>query len=228
MNPIQLAKYFLRFIASDRRKKYGSIIDGEEVFSSNYQDLAVINLFQQKRDGYYIEIGAQDPVKRSNTYSLETNYGWRGLSFEIDPEYVSFFNQFRKNKCIPGDATKHDYKKLFHENSLPPVIDYLQVDIDPPSASLAVLKKIPFDTTTFSFITFEHDSYKFGSDAAHEQRDILQNLGYRALAIDTSQDGKPFEDWWISADLANRLQLAAELPFVGHDCKDIALSLSNT
>jgi hypothetical protein len=225
MKPVQLTKYFLRFIASNRRKKYGSIVDGKEIFSSNYQDLAVINLFKQKRNGYYIEIGAQDPVKRSNTYSLETNFGWQGLSFEIDSELVSFFNQYRKNKCIAGDATQHDYVKIFQAQSVPSVIDYLQVDIDPPSASLAVLKKIPFDNITCSFITFEHDSYQFGPSVAKDQRDILQNLGYRLLAQDAAQDNKPFEDWWISEHFAENLQLNENLPLMGRDCKELALFL---
>ncbi len=225
MNPAELVKYFLRFVASNRRKKYGRLINGEEVFSSNYQDLAVINLFERKRGGTYVEIGAQDAVKRSNTYALEVNYGWHGLSFEIDPEYVHFFNRFRHNKCIEGDATLHDYAKLFKDESMPTVIDYLQIDIDPPSASLAVLKQMPFDAYTFSFITFEHDSYQFGPETAAEQRSILSANDYIPFAIDVCQNGKSFEDWWVNREMSETLGLKDPLPFKNRDCQELALWL---
>lgn len=226
MNPAELLKYFLRFVASNRRRKYGRTVAGEEIFSANYQDLAVINLFNQKRGGTYIEVGAQDAVKRSNTYALEVNYGWRGLSFEIDQEYVNFFNRFRRNKCIEGDATRHDYAKLFKDESLPTVIDYLQIDIDPPSASLAVLKQLPFDAFKFSFITFEHDAYQFGQETATEQRSILSSKGYSPFALDVSQDQKSFEDWWVSEEMCQTLELIQPLPLKNRDCKELALLLA--
>lgn len=225
MHPTQLAKYFLRFVLSNRRKKYGTHIHGEEIFSANFQDLAVINLFKRKKAGTYIEIGAQDPVKRSNTYALEVNYAWNGLSFELEPEYVYFFNRFRQNKCIEGDATKHHYAQLFKQHGLPKVIDYLQIDIDPPSASLKVLERIPFDEFRFSFIAFEHDTYQFGSQAAKAQRQILQSHGYVLLAMDASLDNKPFEDWWISKEYLAQLNLPTPLALANRDCEELALLL---
>lgn len=223
---VDLTKYFFRFILSDRRKRYGKTIDGEEIFSSNYQDLAVINLFKRKHGGTYVEIGAQDAVKRSNSYALEINYDWRGLSFEIDREYVRFFNWFRHNTCIEGDATKHDYAEIFNNHALPKIIDYLQIDIDPPEASLAVLKQIPFDQFSFSFITFEHDAYQFGQQTALAQRQILELNGYVPLALDVSQDDKPFEDWWVSQAIFAKLADKADLPLKNQDCHAIAIELA--
>lgn len=223
MNPVELIKYFLRFVVSNRRKKYGRTFDGEELFSANYQDLAVINLFKHKRNGTYVEIGAQDPVKRSNTFALEINYGWRGLSFELDPEYVHFFNRFRKNKCIEGDATEQHYSKLFEDHAMPAVIDFLQIDIDPPSASLAVLKQMPFDEFKFSFITFEHDLYEFGAKTAEQQREFLAGHGYIPLALDVSQENRSFEDWWISPELFATLKVSKKLPARHRDCRDLAI-----
>lgn len=225
MNPVQLTKYLLRFVLQDRRKKYGTHVEGEEIFSANFQDLAVINLFQRKRSGTFIEVGSQDPVKRSNTYALEVNYGWRGLSFEIDPECVNFFNRFRQNPCLAGDATTQDYAKLFKSNSLPETIDFLQIDIDPPSASLEVLKRMPFEQYQFSFIAFEHDRYQFGPEIAKEQREFLTARNYMPLALDASVDGRPIEDWWINPREFARLKSPTELPFEGRECQDVAIWL---
>ncbi|MCD8503806.1 MAG: hypothetical protein LRY53_09380 [Burkholderiaceae bacterium] len=227
MKLIQRAKYFFRFVLSNRRRKYGTVFDGQESFSSNFQDVAVFNLFGGKKSGTYIEIGSQDPIKCSNTFALEINHNWRGLSFEIDDEYVNFFNWCRKNTCIKGDATTHDYVKIFSKHELPQTIDYLQLDIDPPSASLATLKSLPFDRFTFSFIAFEHDSYQFGEDVAKAQRQILSSAGYVLLAQDVSHSGGPFEDWWISADLAQSMTQFGRLPLSNLDGARLAKLLRN-
>jgi FkbM family methyltransferase len=41
--------------------------------------------FAHKRDGFYVEVGAYDGVKMSNTYFFE-QHGWRGLLVEADPD----------------------------------------------------------------------------------------------------------------------------------------------
>lgn len=226
MNTLQTLKYFFRFVLSNRRKKYGNVVDGQEIFSSNFQDLAAINLFQHKKAGWYLEVGAQDPIKRNNTYTLELNHDWRGVSFEIDTEYVAFFNRTRKNPCVAGDATAINYAKVLASLQAPRVIDYLQIDIDPPSASLAVLQQMPFDEHQFSFITFEHDTYQFGPDIAEQQRRLLEARGYVLLAKDATQDGHALEDWWVSAEVAQTTLKHLALPIVGRECKDLARELA--
>jgi hypothetical protein len=190
-------KYLLRFVLSNRKKKYALEVHGLESFSCNLQDIAVTSLLNGKSDGFYIEIGAQDPIKRSNTYALEKNFLWRGLSFELDQEYVDFFNWSRANTCIVGDATQHDYASLFEQHNAPTQIDYLQVDIDPPGASLDALKALPHQDYRFTFITFEHDTYAFGDDIAQKQRQFLLDHGYLLLAKNVMADQRAFEDWWI-------------------------------
>ena len=49
------------------------------------QDLTVLKFYNNKRDGYFIEIGASDGIKLSNTYLLESQYGWKGICVEPIP-----------------------------------------------------------------------------------------------------------------------------------------------
>jgi len=200
-------------------------MDGQEIFSSNFQDLAVINLLAEKKSGWYLEVGAQDPIKRNNTYTLEQNYNWRGVSFEIDEECIAFFNRCRRNPCIGADATTVDYQAVLQRHQAPRVIDFLQIDIDPPTASLTVLQRMPFEDHVFSFITFEHDAYQFGSDIADRQRNFLKSKGYIPLALDATQDGKPLEDWWISPDVHESLGSAVTLPLQHIECQVVAVGL---
>ena len=198
-------KYILRFVLSNRRKKYIKDIFGEKTYSQAGQDLLALWVNDKKKNGYYIEFGGQDPIKDNNTFLLESEYEWRGLTFELKEELVSYFNWSRKNICIQGDATKFDYQDLFSQNNVPKLVDYLQVDIEPAEASLEILKKIPFDHYQFSVITFEHDRYGVGDSVRNESRDFLASKGYIMLAKDVLHDGKEFEDWWISSEKLSRV-----------------------
>lgn len=46
------------------------------------QDQSALFLLDYKRDGFFVEFGATDGITLSNTYLLETQYGWRGILAE--------------------------------------------------------------------------------------------------------------------------------------------------
>jgi len=160
------------------------------------QDSFVMNMLEWKRHGYYVEIGAYDPVEMSNSYILENKYDWSGISFDI--QNVDFSN--RKNPCLKLDATKADYKNILKEYKAPSTIDYLQLDIDPAPNTLAALKRIPFDLYKFAVITFEHDLYRGHEDVAIKSREIFREQGYELL-IENVGNPDPYEDWYINPQL---------------------------
>ena len=168
------------------------------------QEKFVLDLLKNKKNGYYVELGAFDSKKGSNTYHLETDYDWRGVSFEIDPERHAEFISNRKNPCILGDATHFNYISYFEENNFPKQIDYLQVDIDAgytpegnsvgnPYLTLHGLISVPLSKYRFSIITFEHDSQiEYNNKGMREaQREILSSLGYKLVVREWH------EDWWV-------------------------------
>jgi hypothetical protein len=61
------------------------------------QDRFVLQSLDYKHNGFYLEIGAYNSKEISNTYILEKQYNWSGVSFDIIPEYVDEFNLNRKN-----------------------------------------------------------------------------------------------------------------------------------
>jgi hypothetical protein len=63
------------------------------------QDQHVINIFNHKVNGYFVEIGAYDGVSMSNTYLLEYDYNWKGVCVEANPTYFSHLVNNRPN-CI--------------------------------------------------------------------------------------------------------------------------------
>ena len=167
-------------------------------YSQSAQDIFVLSVLDQKRDGTYLEIGSSVPVDNNNTYLLETEFDWKGVSFEFDEEKNDLFRLIRKNPVIGGDATKHDYSKLVKENNLPTHIDYLQIDIDPYWQSFNCLNRIDFDNLTFSAITFEHDHWCGGTKERKESREILESKGYTRVISDVMDGAYSMEDWYIN------------------------------
>ena len=63
-----------------------------------YGQLAkVADLFKGKRDGFFIESGALNGEKFSNTLLFELELGWKGLLVEANPEaYAILMSKHRK------------------------------------------------------------------------------------------------------------------------------------
>ncbi len=168
------------------------------------QESFVLNMRQYKKFGSYIEIGAFHSVDASNTYILEREYSWQGISLEIDLARTREFNKNRKNACLNVDATSFDYKGFLQNTNFPKKFDYLQVDIEPAYNSLFALIRFPLFKYRANIITFEHDKY------VHRFNWLIQLIAYVYLKchgytriikdvspISSPRAYKPFEDWYI-------------------------------
>lgn len=174
------------------------------------QDLFVLQVLDGRWGGSYLEIGANDPVNVNNTHVLETNFGWHGRSFEIDPHLVGKFNSHRRNRCIQGDAMIHDYCPDMTIRGVDNAIDYLSVDIEPPRNTLKALQEViraayQSGGVRFKVITFEHDRYTGteGDIVRTMSRQFLTSIGYSLAVPDVCFDPEakmPAEDWWIHSD----------------------------
>jgi hypothetical protein len=58
-----------------------------EWFAQVRQDEIVSALLRRKKSDYFIDLAANDGFKISNTYALETCFGWGGLCIEHNPQY---------------------------------------------------------------------------------------------------------------------------------------------
>ena len=177
----------------------------ERNYSEAFQDMFVLTLLDGKREGYYLEVGAGFPFYGNNTYLLESEFEWKGVSIDVEKESIERHFEDRKNQALLRDATKLDYKVLFKQAKAPSIVDYLQLDCDPPSVTYDILTKIPFKDYKFRVITYEHDYYQDDSKLFKEKsRTFLKEKGYKLLISNVSTDGvKDFEDWWIHPDLVN-------------------------
>jgi hypothetical protein len=181
----------------------------EGSYSQAGQESFVINTLREKQNGFYLEIGAYDSKIMSNTYLLETQFGWTGVGLEIDPSRANEYNTNRSNKCLNVDATTFDYLDYFIKNDLPTRIDYLQIDIEPAYQSLNALKALPLDRYRFSVVTFEHDLYVDTNNALIKQEaiDIFEKFNYKLVEENVMHEGNVFEDWWIDGEILDRAEI---------------------
>ena len=187
------------------RYKFKGSENIERNYSEAYQDMFVLSLLDGKRHGSYIEIGAGNTFYGNNTALLEKEFDWRGLSLDIDQQFIEAYKKERVNPCILQDVTKANFIDLLSHYNFENVIDYLQIDCDPPHVSFEALLNIPFEKYKFRVITFEHDYYCDETKTIREKaRRYLRSQGYVLVAGDISPDDyRPYEDWWANPDLVD-------------------------
>ena len=60
-------------------------------YSQCGEDLFIEDFFKHKNDGTYLDIGAFNPVKYSNTLLLYQK-GWRGTNIDLNQTSIDLFN----------------------------------------------------------------------------------------------------------------------------------------
>ena len=85
----------------------------KKFFTLSENDLNLFDLIGQRQGGYFIEIGAYDGIKQSNTKYLEAFQNWTGLLIEPNPEKVTLCRLSRKRTtkvvqaaCVPYGFSK--------------------------------------------------------------------------------------------------------------------------
>ena len=71
------------------------------------QDRWVQTILGDKRDGFFVELGASDGVLLSNTLFFERERGWKGICIEPDNGYFEKLKQNRR--CfVSNDVAYHE------------------------------------------------------------------------------------------------------------------------
>ena len=80
-------------------------------YSQLGQDLEIINFYDHKKNGFFIEIGASDGIQLSNTYLLEKEYEWIGICAEPIPSKFEELSKNRPNALCCSDAVYNESGK---------------------------------------------------------------------------------------------------------------------
>lgn len=79
-------------------------------YSQIFQDIWVRFMLGEKREGWFVEFGADDGVQHSNTYILETELDWTGALAEPNPprfkELQANRSVFLSDRCIAAESNR--------------------------------------------------------------------------------------------------------------------------
>ena len=90
-------------------------------YSFNGVDLLVDYIFKSKKNGFYLDIGAQHPVSNNNTYLLFKK-GWNGINIDLDEKNINLFKLARPKDINLNFAISDSEKEVdifFYHNSSP-------------------------------------------------------------------------------------------------------------
>lgn len=82
---------------------------GPERYSQHHEEWIVRDFFKDRREGFFVDVGASHYKTFSNTYFLETRLGWSGIAIEPQRSYMDDYARFRpRTRFLPffvGEAS---------------------------------------------------------------------------------------------------------------------------
>lgn len=87
----------LPVIAAAFAEKVGRRILSTEraLYSTGREELIIRDFFQDRRGGFFLDVGCGHPIKASNTYYLERHLGWAGIAVDALPELAAKWQRNR-------------------------------------------------------------------------------------------------------------------------------------
>jgi hypothetical protein len=92
-------------------------------YSQHGQETWVLETLKNKKNGYFIDLGAGDWKNLSNTYLLESEYDWRGILIEPSDCYFEGLVTHRKSTCVK-ELVADSIKTVIYDSSDSDDFDY--------------------------------------------------------------------------------------------------------
>ena len=64
---------------------------GEALYSQDDEETLIRTFFQDRRGGFFLDVGSGDPIRHSTTYYLEKHLGWTGIAVDAIAEYAEAY-----------------------------------------------------------------------------------------------------------------------------------------
>lgn len=110
------------------------------------QDRAVATLLRGKRNGYFIDLAANDAVTLSNTRALERDFGWSGLCIEPNPRYHRDLKAIRSCRLLKVAVADTESDLRFRDAGVLGGIVSTATDNKPSEAGATfAVRTVPFD-----------------------------------------------------------------------------------
>ena len=83
------------------------------------EDLQIKKYFNNKKKGFYVDVGAYHPIQRNNTMLLH-EMGWEGINIDISDFSIKLFDRLRPNDTNLNIAVSktNGYVEMFYQKKL--------------------------------------------------------------------------------------------------------------
>lgn len=123
------------------------ILSKKNYFSFSGVDILIENIFRNQKNGFYIDVGCQHPIKNNNTYLLHKK-GWSGINIDLDKDNIDLFNVSRISDDNINIAASNKINEVdlffFHKKSPINTIDKKTSQFQ--KAKISSIKKIKTNT----------------------------------------------------------------------------------
>lgn len=151
------------------------------------QDHWVLEFFNYKTKGYFVEIGAYDGIEYSNTYLMESSYDWNGICVEANPLTYNYLISNRKchisNACIYKESGKT--VPFFNTPLLGGIEDYLnkeRISKHNLEGDLINLKTLSLNDLLEKFKAPEYIDY-ISIDTEGSELEIIKNFNFKKYTV---------------------------------------------
>jgi FkbM family methyltransferase len=69
----------------------------KKLYSQFDEELIIRDFFQDRKGGFFLDVGSSRPIKRSTTYYLEKHLGWSGIGIDALAKYAPAYEKLRPN-----------------------------------------------------------------------------------------------------------------------------------
>ena len=164
------------------------IISKKKYYSFSGIDVVLENIFRNKKNGFYIDVGCQHPIKNNNTYLLNQK-GWKGINIDLDKDNIDLFNISRPDDVNVNVAisNKIDEVDLFFYHKKSPINTINKQISDYQKAKVNQVKKIKTDTLNNIISTSKYSNLKFdllSIDVEGHELQVLQGLDFNLYSPD--------------------------------------------
>ncbi len=157
-------------------------------YSFSGVDVIIENIFRNINNGFYIDVGCQNPIKNNNTYLLYKK-GWRGLNIDLDNDNINLFNIARPkdhniNVAVSSEIGEADLY-FYHKKSPINTIDKKTSDYQ--KAKVSDIKKVKTDTLNNIINNSKYNNKKFNLlsiDVEGHELQVLKGLDFNKYKPD--------------------------------------------
>lgn len=94
---------------------------GRRSYSQEGEDMYLLKLFDGKKGGFFVDVGAHHPYRYSNTFALY-RLGWRGINIDATPGSMKAFDRVRRRdinvELTVGNTNTTTTFYMFEERAL--------------------------------------------------------------------------------------------------------------